>query len=476
MMPMNLSFKKEQKKVLITFSLIEAAGSYIFATIQTLLIFYLIDELHLSHAISAELVGTIIGMLCLSSLLGGYIGEYLLNYYVTMLLGTLVLSLGCLIMVLANSENTLFIALTLISISAGLIRPNTSSFIGKFYDQTQARESQRDFGFNVLYVAVNAGSTLATFSAFYLRNKYGFNDTFFVLLFVASASSLMMILGFYFLKKYQSHRGITLKSFFYTLILLIVFVLFVFYILKNPLFADIVFIVTTIFCVVTLLLSARSGQMHRAIAFFIFFALGILYFCVYSQLFISLLLFIHYCVNHQVFGFELNTSQFITSECFFILCLGFFMGKIWIFFENKKKSVLDIDKFKLSFLLIGIMYALIYGAIALSAPAEKIPGWIIILSFFFMAVSELSLMPIGYSMITKIAPKGYVSLYMGIWVVTIGIGSKLAGEISSFIKINKDVVSSKQTMSHGLLGLIILSVLGIVFCFLMRKMTTPRVS
>ncbi len=466
---MNLSFKKEQKKVLTTFSLIEVAENYIFTTIQTLLIFYLIDELHLSHAFSAELVGTVIGMICLSALLGGYIGEYLLTYYVTILLGALILSVGCSIMILAHSENTLFIALALISISSGLIRPNISSFIGKFYDQTLARESQRDFGFNILYVAVNVGATLATLFAFYLRNKYGFNNTFFVALMIASVLSLILIFGFYFLKKYQSNQNIALKSFFYTLILLAAFVLFVFYILKNPLFADIVFIITTIFCVVTMLLSARTGQIHRVITFFIFFALAVLYWSIYSQLFISLLLFIHYCVNHQVFGFVLNTSQLITSESIFIMGLGFFIGKMWIFFEDKKKSVPDIDKFKLSFLLIGIMYALIYGAIALSAPTEKIPGWIIILSFFFMAISELSLMPIGYSMITKIAPKGYVSLYMGIWFVAVGIGSKIAGEISSLIKINKDVVFSKQAMSHGLLGLIILSAIGMVCCLLMRK-------
>lgn len=128
MMPMNLSFKKEQKKVLATFSVIEIAENYIFTTIQTLLIFYLINELHLSQASSVKLVGTAIGTTCLSTLLGGFIGEYLLTYCVAILFGALILSVGCSIMILTHSENTLFVALALISISSGLIRPNTSSF------------------------------------------------------------------------------------------------------------------------------------------------------------------------------------------------------------------------------------------------------------------------------------------------------------------------------------------------------------
>lgn len=351
MMPMNLSFTKEQKKVLTTFSLIGIAENYIFTTIQTLLIFYLINELHLSQAISVKLVGTAIGTTCLSTLLGGFIGEYLLTYCTAILLGALILSVGCSIMILTHSENTLFVALALISISSGLIRPNTSSFIGKFYNQTESRESQRDFGFNILYVAVNLGGTLATLFAFSLRNKYGFNDTFFVSLFAACAISLIILLNISFLKKYQSHQNITLKSFCYALILAAVYVLFVFFILKNTFFSDIVFTGTVIICVVIILLSAQHGHLRQAIAFSIFFALAILYFCVYMQIFISFLLFIRYCVNHQLFDFLLNTSQLIAFESFFVMMLGFFMGKMWIIFENKKNLVPDINKFNFSFIV-----------------------------------------------------------------------------------------------------------------------------
>ena len=72
-------------------------------------------------------------------------------------------------------------------------------------------------------------------------------------------------------------------------------------------------------------------------------------------------------------------------------------------------------------------------------------------------------------MMTKLAPTGYVSSYIGIWLVTLGFGGKLAGQLSSFIPVSHHVLSSKIAMSHGLLGFIGLSFVGAVSCFLLRK-------
>ncbi|OGT41853.1 MAG: hypothetical protein A3F13_03740 [Gammaproteobacteria bacterium RIFCSPHIGHO2_12_FULL_40_19] len=466
---MNLSVRNEQRKILSACSLIEMGERYIFYTIQSLLIFYLIDQLHLAHAVGAKLAGTVFGMVYISALLGGYIAERLLSYYLAVFIGSLILIFGCWTMTSVHSENMLFVGLAFISISSGLIKSNVSSFIGKFYDHVHARESERDFGFNIFYMGINAGIAAATFFAIYLRHQYGFGGAFYVSLMVAILVSLVATVGFKFLKNHQTQHNLTLKSVCYTAILISSYIAFVIYLLKNPHMAAMMFVVVAVICAVILFISARNKQHYRVIASLIFFVLSTLYWCLYMQLFISLLLFIHYCVQHAFLGVPINTSQFVTVESIFVLLLGVVMGKLWIYFENKNKLVRDIDKFNISFLFIGTMFLLLYLAIMFSAPGAKIPAWPLLVGVFFMGASELSLSAIGLSMVTKIAPKGYVSLYMGIWLVTIGFGSKLAGQVSSYITVNQNIVLSKQAMSHGLLWFMGLSAAGMMVSFILRK-------
>lgn len=461
--------KNEEKKVLAISSFIEMGERYVFYTIQSLLVLYLIDQLYLPHDESAKLAGTVFGMVYISALLGGYIAERLLNYYTAILLGSVILIVGCFMMTSVHSKNTLFIGLALISISSGLIKSNVSALIGKFYDRVQSTESQRDFGFNIFYMGINTGILFATFFAVYLRDQFGFGPTFYISTGVALLIAFITTIGFFLLKKENSNNFPTLKNCFYSALLIAFYVGFVIYLLKHSGVADMAFIFAAMACAMIMIISAKKGQIRRVIASTIFFLLSILYWSLYMQLFISLLLFLHYCVQHHFIGIPINTSQFVSVESIFVIVMGVGIGKLWIYFENKNKPVHDIDKFNLSFLLIGIMFLIFYTAIALSADASKVSAIAIIVGVFFMAVSELALSAIGLSMVTKIAPKGYVSIYMGVWLVTIGLGSKLAGQMSSYIMVNKNIALSKIAMSHGLLWFMGLSVVGMMISFLTRK-------
>ena len=65
--------------------------------------------------------------------------------------------------------------------------------------------------------------------------------------------------------------------------------------------------------------------------------------------------------------------------------------------------------------------------------------------------------------------EGFVSLYMGIWLVTLGIGGKIAGLLANNISITENIHQSKINMAHGLIEFIILSIIGSLICFIVRK-------
>ena len=135
----------EQRKILGFSSLVEMGERYVFYMIQTLLVFYLIHQLHLSHAESAKLAGTVFGLVYISALIGGCIADRLLGFYVAIFVGSVIMIFGAWLMTGVHSKDTLFFGLAFISISSGLIKSNISSLIGNFLNVEKQREESEIF-------------------------------------------------------------------------------------------------------------------------------------------------------------------------------------------------------------------------------------------------------------------------------------------------------------------------------------------
>jgi POT family proton-dependent oligopeptide transporter len=54
-------------------------------------------------------------------------------------------------------------------------------------------------------------------------------------------------------------------------------------------------------------------------------------------------------------------------------------------------------------------------------------------SYVLQSMGELLLMPIGYAMIGKLAPKQYQGIMMGSWMLVTGLASLFAGDFSGMI-------------------------------------------
>ncbi len=171
--------QKDQTKVLFVGSMTEFGERYSYYIIQSLLIFFLIQRFGISQAESSTLVGTVLGVVYISAIVGGYIADKLINHYVAAFLGSILMVSGSILLALSTGQDGLFIGLAFIAISTGLIKSNISSFIGEFYDKSKLSESHRDFGFSIFYVGINLGSFFATLFASYLKDTYGFAAPFY---------------------------------------------------------------------------------------------------------------------------------------------------------------------------------------------------------------------------------------------------------------------------------------------------------
>ena len=101
------------------------------------------------------------------------------------------------------------------------------------------------------------------------------------------------------------------------------------------------------------------------------------------------------------------------------------MSYAWLFFAKKGLKVSSITKFILAFILLGLSYLLL--AFTQQKGGQLVsPIWLVIY-YFIATIAELCLSPIGLSLVSKLAPKQFASLFMGTWFLASFAGNLLAG-------------------------------------------------
>ncbi|GAB4221864.1 MAG: peptide MFS transporter [Francisella sp.] len=462
----------EEKKILVVASLAEFAERYGYYIIQALLIFYLIDEFKFTEKLSDSLVGTIISMVYISSILGGFIAERYIGYYRSGLLGALLMFSGFFLLTSSTNQNLLFLSLSFISISTGLIKPNMSAFIGQFYDKANLNNSRRDFGFNIFYMFINLGSFIALLISRRLADNYGYVTPFYSAVIVSFFMFCLLCIGLKYLNKYVAEIKITLSIFLKVTFLIGLYIAILFQIFKYPTIASLAAIISLIAASIILTVSIKFSSFKRVLTAGLFFIASLVYWALFFQSNISIYLFIQYSVNTSL----LNSSEIISIEALSVLFFALIVGKFWLYLDKKGIKINYIDKFIIAFVLITITFLIVLLTIMLSQDNYKVSAYGFIFAYILLGISDLSLSATGLSMVTKIAPKGFVSLYMGIWLIIIGLGGKLGGYISSLFYISEtNLALSKANMSNGLITFIVLSLLSILLILLFRKFINKNI-
>ena len=459
---------RDQRKVLFISCFAGLGERYGYYILQSLLIFFLIERFGLSEGNSSALVGTVMSVVYISAIVGSYIADKLINHLVAAFLGSVLMILGSSLLALSINESGLFLGLAFIAISTGLIKSNLASFIGNFYDRSGLSSSHRDFGFSIFYIGINLGVFLSTLFASTLKEKYGFSAAFYSSILFSSLMCFDLMVGFFVLKKYVKPI-----KFNFTLLLKLGgiiggYVALVFEALKHPMLANIAIWLALVLSIIIIFRSTQREGYKTAVRMVIYSGLSILYFSLYAQIFISILLFIDNTVSNQLFSIHISDSQFITILSVFVMFLGAATAKLWLIFEKKGRPISDINKIVVGFILLSIVFVIFYVASIAGNPQEKVSAWFVVFAFLVLALSETCVLAMFPSIITKIAPEGFVALYMSVWLVTIGVGGKLAGILAARINIPREINVARVNMAHGLIEFIFLSLAGIIICYIFR--------
>ena len=403
-----------------------------------LLIFVLLKKYNLSDGEAAQIAGGFTGLLYITSILAGYIADKFIGYYRAVLFGGVILTIGYVCLAIAPTLFTMCASLGVISVGTGLLKSNISSYLGTSYN---AGDPNRDKGFTIFYAGINIGSMLGNFTSGYFYDHYGSLTSFLI----AASGILLGVFIFYIgfkkanLKLVKENASIS--EWCTAGILTLMAITVATWVIYEPSLSLIFFSLVTIASVYLVFHASKDckNQLRKSIAYLIFLAIAVIFWGIYNQMFLSMNLFIDRLVVHKFLSIPMTTQSFIIANNVGVIIFGFAIIKLWNYLN-------DVKKYMLGMFLLCFVFMIVVLGIYSTSPIMKVAAYWVILAYLMLSLSEICISPIGLSLATKLAPKDSVGIFMGLWLVTSGLGGYVAGVIAKFAAIPKSGTHSISEM------------------------------
>jgi len=321
----------------------------------------------------------------------------------------------------------LFAGLFLLIIGNGFFKPNISSIVGDLYEPGDRR---LDSAFSIFYMGINLGAVIAPLIVGLLADNV-FATTF------VDANGVTQITHGYRYGFLAAAVGVLLGQ-----------LLFVF--LSNKYLGNIgmepkgaakLAESTTEEVKVPL----TRQEKERIAVIFIFFFFAVFFFAGMEQAGASFNLYANKYIDRTIFGHEIPTAWLQMINPFFVIVLAPVFAYFW---NTRLGQALNTPlKMGLGLIVLGIGFwfmliagfqrgATWHGGLNIVDNADatiKASMIWMILTYLLHTIGELSLSPVGLSIVTKLSPARFASLFMGVWIMAAAFANMLAGLISSYV-------------------------------------------
>jgi proton-dependent oligopeptide transporter, POT family len=213
----------------------------------------------------------------------------------------------------------------------------------------------------------------------------------------------------------------------------------------------------------------NGEELRRVLVIFILFLFSILFWMTYEQAGSSLTLFADRLTRTTMFGWQYPSSWFQSVPAIFVIILAPIIGAVWQRLGDRQPS--SPGKFTIGLFFAGIAFVIIAVASTLTGAGRVSPMWLVVV-YFLQTIGELCLSPVGLSTVTKLSPARMVGLMLGVWFLSISIGSYIAGLTTRLFEGNNPAVLTK---AFGIFaGITLLAALILAVLTPLIKRLTPR--
>ena len=127
------------------------------------------------------------------------------------------------------------------------------------------------------------------------------------------------------------------------------------------------------------------------------------------------------CIRDR-FGVSIQAPWFQSVNAGLVIGLTPLVSRFW-----QRFSVPSSHKFMIGMLLSAASSLIMSSASAVASIQGRVSPWWLLASYFVISCAELCVAPIGFSLVTKLAPKRLLGVLMGAWFAAIALGNLAAG-------------------------------------------------
>ncbi|QIL89956.1 MFS transporter [Microbulbifer sp. SH-1] len=394
--------------------------------------------------------------------------------------------------------NVFFMALALITVGVGFLKPNISTIVGQLYPKNDPR---RDAGFTIFYMGINVGSFIATLLCGWLGETYGWGYGFGV----AGIGMLLGLITFMWGQKYldglaepsrpevlkekalgpinkewavylggiaslalvwflvQSEPVVHLAQ--NSLLIVAIVGLILFSMLhKDSKGKDMVAIAMAAVTAALGLIWAftdidvwlggmllglvafigygfarhYSEEFSRTVVLMVLITSTIVFWALFEQSAGSMTLYADRVLDRTVGDGEIRASMFGSLNAGFIMLLAIPFAALWVWLGKRGWEPSTPVKFGLGIIQAGLGFgALVLGA-AFPTEAGKVAMIWLVLAYLLHTTGELCLSPVGLSAVTKLSIGKVVSVSMGTWFLATALSETVATRIGKMAAMPQD--------------------------------------
>lgn len=397
----------QQPTALYYIALTEICRRIAFGAIAYLFFLYIADFQYFTEHASGQ-IGTVFLLITIFlPILGGFIVERI-QYRLSVIWGVLLNAIGC-FLILTSSLPFLFIALVLVAFGNALFQPGSYALLGTFYQQ---RPHLRDSGFSIYYALISLGPLLA----FWILNSLADLKNLQAAFAIAGSIGLMGLIPLSIaLKQYNRLKLQAAENAF------------------SPLHKQ------------------EKDRIWVAVILILFSII----FWIAQDLSHTTLnpLLIEYGPNiARLLPFDM---QLFSIQSLYLILIALVLAKIYLFSYKKRSYSNAILKISLAFFILSICFAMLtldsfelnFGSYVTSS---------VFTIYFFVVLAELLLAPIGLSLITRLSPRRYTAVLIGIWITCFNAAFYLRDLAFLFIP---SPISSHMLFETTAIALIIIGLL-----------------
>ncbi len=400
----------------------------------------------------------------LTPIIGGFFADRMMGFRNAILWGAALMAAGQFTLFMDN-ETMFYIGLALLVVGNGFFKPNISSMIGKFYKKGDPR---RDGAFTIFYMGINIGAFLTPLTCGAIGEiegwKYGF---------LTAGVGMLVGLGIFYWaqnsgwlttnvdeegnempndrpiglvpEERMSMAGIDGKWLPYIFTLVLVGVSWL--LIRNDAVVD--WLLGIVGAGIIVYMITLSGKYEKQQQQRIWVILLLLFFTTIFWTFFELAgsalnLFTERNVNRSLFGFTIPTSFFQSVNPLFIMAFAPLFSFIWIKLAESGREPSAPYKFGIGLVLLGLGFLVLYLGEG-TAVAGLVPAIFLVLLYMLHTLGELTLSPVGLSLVTKLAPSQIVGMLMGIWFLSSSIAHQGGKHIAKLTAVDEGKIVASET-------------------------------